>query len=357
MAFADNIHALIIARFITGIAAGMLNITIPLYLTETLPEALRGRGTVAFQLCLCFGIFFATLMSLSFESASAWRSVFLIELIPAFIVFLNIFLIPESPRWLVSRERSAQALKALERIRTNDEAKSILLILQKNTTDDHQNPLTIFRKKRFLVPCLLTMFVASLNQLTGINVFLQYDATILSMVGFETHAIALWGSLLITGINFLITCVAIFLVDKIERRSLLRIGLMGILLSLTVATLATHFLMLGHAKALIITFALLGYIASFALGPGALIWTLLSEVLPTKIRSMGLAISLCVSSLSGAVFSSVFLGLENKIGLTGIFFLCAMLSFIYGLVTFLLPATKGKSLEDIEKNFLTQPQK
>jgi sugar porter (SP) family MFS transporter len=356
MALAHHVLALILARLITGIAAGMLNITIPLYLAEILPEKLRGRGTVAFQLWLCSGIFFATLLSLLLKGSADWRLIFIVELIPAVLLLLNLFFVPESPRWLLMQKQTEQALAALKRICSTQDAEQAVTILQKNITHHEGNFFTIFTSKKFLIPCLLTVLVASLNQLTGINVFLQYDATILANAGFANRAIELWGSVLITGINLISTGVAIVFVDRLDRRLLLRIGLSGVLVSLVSAACASYFLPTGEIKGLIITFALFIYIASFALGPGALVWTLLAEILPTKIRSLGLAISLCVSSLTGAIFSSVFFGLESLMGLTGIFVFCTIMSTIYLLLTFKLPATSGRSLEEIERGFAKAPR-
>ena len=249
------------------------------------------------------------------------------------------------------KNKADQALLSLKRIFCLDDAERILLTLKKHSTQHEGTFMTIFKDKKFLIPCFLTILIASLNQLTGINVFLQYDATILSNAGFTNRALELWGSLLITGVNLVSTGVAVVFVDRLDRRFLLRIGLSGVLVSLISAACASYFLPTGEIKGLIITFALFIYIAAFALGPGALVWTLLAEILPTKIRGMGLAISLCVSSLTGAVFSSVFFGLENMIGLTGIFISCTIACILYLLLTFKLPATSGRSLEEIERGF------
>lgn len=348
-----NIWTLTLGRFLTGIASGMLTLTTPLYLSESLPSSLRGRGTVAFQLFLTFGILLSTVISWFFLKSFAWRPIFMIELIPLALLFVVAVFIPKSPRWLASKGKNAQALKALLRTRSQEDAeKSLKEITESLQLNQRVNRFKGVFQKKFLGTLLLVVSLGSLNQLTGINAILQYDSTILYLSGFNKHDIAIIGSILITGINFIMTIVAICIIDRVERKKLLHFGLKGIIFCLLGISSAHFFMTNTASQGIVVTVFLLGFIVFFALAPGAMIWTLMAELLPSTIRSAGLSIALLLSSISGAILSAVFLPLQEKIGFSGIFLFCALTSCIYLYVSYLIPKTSRRSLEQIERDIL-----
>lgn len=355
MVFAHNIVQLIIGRMLVGVASGMLTMIVPLYLTETLPASLRGRGTVAFQLFLTFGILLSTIISWCYVQSFAWRPIFIFELVPVALVLILSLFVPESPRWLVSKHRNDEALRVLIRVGPAYSAEAELAAMIKNTTAKKAaHPFKALFHRAFIFPLGLAISLGILNQLTGINAILQYDSTILYLSGIGGHDSALVGSILITGINFVMTIVAICIVDRFERRRLLQFGLLGVVLCLLGCSLV-HFLMTATLlRAILVTALLLGYIVFFAIAPGALIWTLMVELLPSKIRSTGLALALLLTSVVGASLSALFLPLQDHIGFSGIFLLFALTSSIYFIATFLMPPTRGLSLEEIERGIVSR---
>ncbi|MEM9243400.1 MAG: MFS transporter [Pseudomonadota bacterium] len=340
---------LIIARTFMGVTTGILNIVIPLYLSETLPAAIRGRGTVAFQLFLTLGILLSTIISLLLFHYHSWRYIFSFELLPIGIMLMSAFFIHESPRWLINNGRHNAALKSLYAIRnirqTIDELKRI-----KGRINPKKAYLSV-SPQAYIKPLLLAISLISLNQLIGINAFIQYMSTIFRMLYLGNDHLSLLISFIIILINFVMTIIAMFIVDKIERKVLLRNSLLGCVFFLITAGIL-HTLFLSSAiERLSTIISLIGFIVCFAIGPGALVWTILSELLPAKVRSTGMGIALSISSLSGAFVTSIFLPLVRYVGLQGVFLICGMIGIIYLFVSLQIPNTKGVSLEQIEKTF------
>lgn len=346
---ANDIEQLFIGRLLSGIAGGMLSLTVPVYLSETLPSSLRGRGTVAFQLFITFGILLATLISWHSVHANLWQLIFIFELIPVGIVLAISIMIPESPHWLVNKNKPEHALQILMATRSRNVAEQTLVDIIKNKKL-HQNisHFRAFFQKHFFLPLLLAISLSALNQLTGINVFLQYDSTILFMSGFDQHNTALVGSVIITALNFFMTIFAICIADYFERKRLLQFGLVGIIICLCSISIAHHFIENLHTRAFLVTILLLGFIVFFAIGPGALVWTLMTEILPTKIRSIGASIALLIGTTMGAIFSTIFLPLQQIIGFSGIFLLCALTTSLYFFISRYIPKTNQYTLEEIE---------
>ncbi len=353
MVLAHGIVQLIIGRLLIGVASGMLTMTVPLYLTETLPASLRGRGTVAFQLFLTLGILVSTIISWCYADSFAWRPIFLFELVPVVLVLLVSLFVPESPRWLVAKHRNEEALHILGRLSLKSTPEKELEAIVKNVAAKKEmRAFRVLFQRRYLFPLGLAIALGILNQFTGINAILQYDSTILYLSGFGGHNSALAGSILITAINFVMTIVAICIVDRFERHRLLQFGLIGVILCLLGCSLVHFFVEAATIRAALMTLFLLGYIVFFAIAPGALIWTLMAELLPSKIRSAGLAFALLLTSIAGASLSGIFLPLQDKIGFSGIFLLFALTSTVYYFATYLMPPTKGLSLEEIEKGIV-----
>ena len=342
-------------RLIEGIGVGIITIIIPLYLAEAAPAAIRGSSVTAFQLFLTGGILLAYVVALLFERTGSWRYMFLCSLIPAVLLFIGSFFIIESPRWLFLKGKINKAETALKKSRSHQESEHDIHMMTKLKAAAKQQPalIKVIFKKRYIVPFSIAFVVAVLTQLTGINVFLQLCTIILQHSGLHSNVTAMLGSVGIGLTNFVVTLIAMILVDKVGRKPLLIIGTVGIVLSLFFLGAISHFLVPGMLQGYLTAIGFVGFIIFFAVGPGVVVWLVLSELMPTAIRSSGMAICLFANCLASAILASVFLGLVQKIGYMGVFWMCGGFTVIYMLIAiFWLPETKNKSLEEIEEFFL-----
>ncbi len=343
-------------RLIEGVGVGIITIIIPLYLAEAAPAAIRGRGVTAFQLFLTGGILVAYIVALLFEHSESWRGMFLCSLIPGSLLLIGSFLIIESPRWLFFKGKKAQTIKALQKSRSQQEAEHDLFMMTQLETEKQQRVQAgikeVILQKRFIFPFLIAFVIAILNQLTGINVFLQLCTLILKHSGIESNVVSMLGSIGVGSVNFVITFVAVFLVDKLGRKPLLILGTGGIVVALFYLGLVAFFLNPSVQQGYLTVVGLLLFIASFAIGPGVVVWLAISELMPMPIRGKGMAICLFSNSLASTILASLFLDLTHLIGYNGVFWMCGVFTLVYLLIAiFLLPETKGKSLEEIELFF------
>ncbi|MCF6807388.1 sugar porter family MFS transporter [Thiotrichales bacterium 19S9-12] len=348
--FAVNFEFLIIGRLVQGISVGIITIVAPLYLVESMPTHLRGRGVVSFQLMLTFGIAMSTASGLLFISDGSWRGMFLTASIPAILLFIASFFIKESPRWLTLKGRFDEAYQILCISNSKDQALKQLKQMQQTVYSEEKISIwQLIIKKQYMVTLLVVCAIGILNQLTGINVFLQFSATILKRSGLESDLVSLLGGSGIALTNFIVTVLIFIVVDRFERRYIVAVGTAGIVASLAFCALVYQLIPDSQLKGYLILGGLVAYIACFAFGPGALVWTLLSELLPSRIRSRGMAIALFFNSGASAILASEFLPMVNYLGFGGAFWLFSLFTCLYFiLVVCFVPKTKGKTLEEIE---------
>ena len=352
---AHNFDMLLIGRLLQGIGVGVVTIVIPLYLAESVPSRIRGRGVSMFQLMLTLGILLATLVDLAFTKSGNWRAMFLSAAVPGFILFIGCFVLPNSPRWLSLKGRFDEAYRVLRRSRSKKEAdheiEQMRASLKNVVSHKKKNRSSVF-KRAYMFPFFVVLAVAILQQLSGVNSILQYSALILKDSGLHSNIAAIMGSNFITSLNFVVTIIAIILVDKVGRRSLLRFGTAVMVIALVACAMVYHFFPLGDFKGYLLLGGILLFILGYAIGPGVVVWLVLSELLPSRIRSVGMAIGLFMNSFASAVFSDVFLKLVHHIGYSGIFVFSAAACLLYFFVALLyIPEAKNKSLEEIEQAF------
>lgn len=356
VAMSHSYIELLAGRLVQGVAVGLVSIVTPLFLAESMPTHLRGRGIVSFQLLLTLGIAVSTASGLVFLSSGNWRGMFLTAMIPAILLFISSLFVKESPRWLALKGRYDEALKILTKISSEKDAKLEIAEMKENLNKEKETFFDLFLKiitqKKFLLPLITVCLIGILNQLTGINVILQFSATILKGSGLSSNVVALMGGTGIAVVNFLVTIIVFLVVDRFERKQLLAIGTLGIVISLAYCAIIYQLMPDTVLKGYLILIGLVGYIASFAFGPGALVWALLSELLPSQIRGTGMAVALFLNSGASAILASEFLPMVNSLGYGGAFGLFAAFTCLYFLLAiFLIPKTKGKSLEEIEMSY------
>lgn len=354
--YASTYSMLLSGRIVQGIGVGIITIVVPLYLTESMPASLRGRGVSIFQLLLTAGILLSGVVDDLFVSSGSWRGMFLMSAIPAVIMLVGSFYLDRSPRWLVMRGRDEEALKVLEKTRSSDEAraelKEIQVVRDLGKSGNRAKGESVFQR-RFVVPFLIVLSVAMLNQLIGINSILQYSSAILKDAGLSSNIIAMLGTTAIFAMNFIVTLIIISFIDRIERRTLYSIGAGGLALGLLYCGVIFQFAPDGIEKGYMLFAGLIAFIIFYAMGPGLLVWVVISELLPLKIRSSGMAIALCANSAVSSIWASVFLLLQEKLGFGGVFFIFGCFGILYFLVTFFaIPRVKGRSLEQIEEEFV-----
>ncbi len=351
---AHSYTAALIGRLIQGAGIGIEMIVLPLYLAETAPSPLRGRFVVLFQLFLTFGIVLAYSIDLFFAHSENWRGMFACVLIPGVLLLLGTFYISESPRWLYLKQQKDQALKALLRTHSPEEAARDLqqmaeLETQKSSVSYQKSSIW---RKQYLIPFFIALAVACLNQLTGINSVIQFGTLILQSSGTPSNILAMVGTVGIGLLNMLTTIVALLLVDKLGRKFLLSIGTGGVVCALAFLGTVSMFATNSPEKSFLVLAGLLAYIMFFAIGPGVVVWLAISELIPTRIRSTGMSVCLFANSLVSAILASVFMLLVQHIHYSGTFFFCGAFTVIYFfLAIFVLPETKNKTLEDIETDF------
>jgi sugar porter (SP) family MFS transporter len=357
---AQSFTALLVGRLLLGIGVGIVAVVVPLYLAEVAPAHIRGKSVTVFQLFLTIGILLAYVVDLFFTPTGDWRAMFTVIIIPAAILLLSMIVLPQSPRWLVSKLRYRKALKILHRIRSAEDAEKELLEIKQHI-EQHQQQQSYgswseLFSRDLLKPLFLAVFVAIFNQLTAINGFLQYAPAVFKAAGFQSNAGAMMGTIGLGSINFVFTAIALLLIDKLGRRRLILFG---------TAVIVIAYLLLGslhwfnaslttNTMGLLSLIGLLTMVAGFAIGPGVVVWLAISELFPTEVRGKGMSIGLFASSLAAWLVTSLFLQIQTAIGLNGSYWLFAACTAVYFIVVWkMLPETNQKSLEQVQDELET----
>ncbi|WP_150468411.1 sugar porter family MFS transporter [Francisella sp. SYW-9] len=344
---------LLTSRLVQGISVGFITVTVPLYLTETVPSNIRGVAVTCFQLFLTAGILISNYVGLLFESTRDWKAMFLTSLIPALIFFLGCFFILKSPRWLILKNKDSEAKTVLQNFFSKSEVESQVKQVKETLKDSGQSLYHIFTNKHYVLPTIIVISVAILNQLTGINSILQYSSSLLKEAGLGGNYVSIVGGITITAINFLTTLLAVFIAEKIERKFIVTFGTFMVAITLILTGIALVILPPSSIKGWVLLIGLICFVFFFAIGSGSYVWVILSELLPNNIRSKALGLALFLNSMASAVLASVFLPITASLGDSSMFFICGAFTLLFGFIVLkFVPKTTGRSLEDIEKEFM-----
>ena len=457
---AEGFLPLFLGRGLQGLSAGMIAVVIPLYLAETLPAHIRGRGTAVFQLLLTVGILVslavgahytasvdhitssgASAAALLLAQTEAWRAMFKSAMFPGLIFLVGSFMVAESPRWLFRHGRRDQALLSLQKTRAPEQAQlefaAMHYVAEHESVHGQSSQRESLLQRKYIIPFLLTCAVLGLNQTTGINSILQFLVVILQQAGLDASSAAekaTW----VTAVNVVFTIVGLLLVDKLGRKALFKIGTAGITIALLISAfvfyrfeagrtdlttqvasrvsgstlslrldssllpelgskgpvqmsvlysyagqekIATVFsngsnpvleihpdaastgtpLLIKRARlgpiptassGNIVMICLMLFIAAFATGPGVCVWLALSELMPTRIRSFGMGLGLLINQGVSTAIAAIFLPFVGNFGYSLMFLFWALCTAIYFAISaWLLPETKGRTLEEIESHF------
>jgi len=346
-AAAWNWPSLVAFRFIGGLGIGGSSVLGPMYIAEIAPAKLRGRLVGLFQFNVVFGILVAYfsnyLIGLQGFGVSEWRWELGVTAIPAALFFLMLFGIPRSPRWLVKKGRVAEARTVLQMTGEENFEQELQEIVESIRVEEMQAGERLFSRMH-LFPIFLAVSIAMFNQLSGINVILYYLNDIFAHAGFSKVSGNLQ-AVAVGGTNLIFTMVAMSVIDRIGRKTLLLVGSVG-----TAACLAGVSAIFFTARnENLLVWLLIGYIAFFAFSQGAVIWVYLSEVFPNTVRAKGQSLGSFTHWIMNALISGTFpLMAASSGGYPFVFFSLMMVAQFF-VVLFVYPETKGVSLEEMQK--------
>ena len=360
---------LIVARIIGGIGVGMASVLAPLYISEFSPPKIRGKLIALYQLSIVIGILLAylsnwLLLKFSQESTSlfnetdklykifvseVWRGMFGLEMIPSGLFILLLFLIPESPRWLIKNNNPEKGFNILTKISGEKIAEKEFIEI-KNSISKFKGRIADLLRPGLRLALLVGIGLSVFGQFTGVNIIIYYGPTILENAGFKIDG-ALQFQVAIGLINLIFTILALWKIDRWGRRPLLVYGMFSVFISLIIIAFQFTFV---SSQGILIVVMLCIYMASLALSINAVIWVLIGEIFPNRIR--GSAMSIVTFTNWGANFLTAFTfpWYIDKIGMGGGFFtfagMCLLATIFFNKY---VPETKGKTLEEIE-NFWTK---
>lgn len=337
-------------RFIGGLGVGASTIAAPAYISEIAPAKDRGKLVGLYQFNIVFGILIAFLSNYLLNNIgdNAWRWMVGIEALPAAIYTVFVFGIPKSPRWLLTKYRNSEARQVLEKINPNTDAELLMAEIKQEMDNTVPNE-TIFIKK-YRLPLMLAFFMAAFNQLSGINAFLYYAPRILGEAGLGESA-ALLSSIGVGVTNMLFTLLGVFLIDKLGRKQLMYICSFGYIISLSLVSAAFFLNWEGSAMPVF----LFMFIAAHAIGQGTVIWVFISEIFPNHLRGSGQSFGSSVHWVLAAIVPSFVPALFSIVGAGVVFaFFAIMMVLQLVFVKYMMPETKGVSLEELSKKLIKE---
>ena len=348
-AFANDPIVFAVFRFIGGIGVGASTIAAPTYISEIAPAKDRGKLVAFYQFNIVLGILVAFLSNYLLKDIgeNSWRWMMGVEAFPAIIYVLLVLFIPKSPRWLLSKFKNDEARKVLQLMGQEADYEK----MKKEIELDNDNAAiandTIFLKK-YRTPLLLAFLMAFFNQLSGINAFLYYSSRIFQEAGLG-ESTALLSSIGIGVVNLVFTLLGVFLIDKLGRKVLMYIGSVGYIISLSLVAMAFFF----HWEGMAVPIFLFLFIAAHAIGQGAVIWVFISEIFPNHLRASGQAFGSTTHWVLAAIIPSLIPYLFSTVGAGTVFlFFAVMMVFQLLFVAFMMPETKGISLEELSKKLI-----
>ena len=357
----QSVSLLVIFRIIGGLGIGIASMNAPIYIAELSPPNIRGQMVTYYQMAIVIGFFVVFLATYAigqggeevYNLNEGWRWMFWSELIPCFLFLGLLLLVPKSPRWLMLKGRDGEALDILNKIHGEEAACAEVMEIRESLDGGKVLPFQELFKKSVFPIVVIGSVMSALQQLTGINAVLYFGADIFEKaLGFGQEDV-LAQQILLAGVNFLFTLIALFSVDKWGRKPLIIWGCLGMIVGLLMVGLTLMINKIG-----IFSFVgILMFVGSFAMSMGPIIWVLLSEMFPSSIRSGAMSIALAVQWAMNYLVSQLFpIVVESDVNYNGfwngslpyfifIFFILMTLGFTMKYV----PETKGMSMEQLEK--------
>lgn len=358
--FPQTISTLVFFRIIGGLGIGIASMNAPLYIAEIAPSNIRGKMVTYYQLAIVIGFFIVFLatyligntLSEADNIQLGWRRMFWSEIIPSVLFLVLLFFVPKSPRWLAVRGNDEEALKVLSKIQDEDEANKALIEIKNSLSKDKEKIKVNYFSKAILTIIIIGTALSVLQQFTGINAVLYYGADIFEKaLGFGKEDV-LAQQILLALVNLIFTFVAMFTVDKIGRKPLIYIGSVGMIIGFMLLGVSLKLQSVGIVSLI----GVLVFIGSFALSMGPVVWVMLSEMFPNKMRSVAMSVAVAAQWAANYVVSQSFpivMGSDVNNGSTWngslpYFIFIGFIILIVFLTMKYIPETKGKTLEEIE---------
>ncbi len=340
---------LIFSRIIIGIAVGMISFVAPIYLSEIAPEKIRGTLVSLYQLALTAGILLSYLINRIFANFEYnWRLMLASGALPAIILLIGILFLHDTPRWLISKGKIDEAKTIFKKISDGKNIDTQVAEIQATLSTSTKKEKLSFQKWMFM-PIFVGVGLMFVQICTGINTIIYYTPTIFNLAGFSDNISAIYATIGVGVVNFLMTFVAIAYADKFGRKPLLYIGLSGMLLSLFALSFSFT---LGEAGKWLAVASVVVYIASFAMSLGPICWIMVSEIMPLKIRGFAMSAATVSNFAFNFVVVLSFLPMLETFGKAPTFMLFGFITILsLFFVYFFVPETKGISLEKIETNW------
>jgi SP family arabinose:H+ symporter-like MFS transporter len=349
-----NLTWFIVARIVGGLGVGAASMVSPLYISEIAPANIRGRLVSLNQLGIVSGIMLIYIINALVRSFGTeawnidlgWRWMFASELIPATLFLVCLLFVPESPRWLTKENRDNEALKVLDKINGSDKARVELEDIKNTVGLSEQESFWTLFAPGVRLALLIGVLLAFFAQTSGINAIMYFAPKTFVEAGGDPER-AFWATVIVGTVNMLFTFVALWLVDKAGRKILLLVGAAVMAFSHFMAGISLQF---GLHWSVLVIFNL-AFVACFAFSWGPIPWVVMSEIFPTRVRGRAMALSTIVVWIVCYLVSQTFPVLIDRIGgaTFWVYSICIIVAFIF--VYKVLPETKGKTLEEIEKSW------
>ena len=356
-ALAPSTVVLVMGRFVVGFGVGVASVAAPLYAAETAPARVRGRFVSTYQLAITMGILVAYIVDDLLTPSGNWRVMLGLAIVPGALLACLMFLMPESPRWLLKAGRREDARASVQRLDGSAGLDEHIEAIEADLAQSSQEASwrEVF-SKTLRRPLMIGVGLAVFQQITGINAIIYYADEIFARAGFNTPEQQARATLYAVGlVNVLATFIAVVYVDRFGRRPLLLAGLTGMVVSLAGVGFAffvfdetSHPTGGTSTTGILTVIGLVVFIASFAFSLGPIVWTVINEIYPTRVRGKAVAVATAVNWGSAFLVSQFFLTLVDGIGSAATFWLFAVAGvFAYVWIYKRVPETKGRSLEEI----------
>ncbi len=354
---APNVPILLVSRVLLGFAVGIASYVAPLYLSEMSEKEDRGKLISMYQMMVTIGILVAFISDTIFSYGGHWRMMLGIISLPALLLMISVFGLPDSPRWLASKGKFDKAKEILRMLNTTDAKADSELNEIHESLKVKQEGWSLFKENKNVRRAVyLGMLLQAMQQFTGMNVILYYAPQIFKHAGFANTEQQMIATVICGVTNALATIIAMKTVDKQGRKPVLKIGFAGIAIGTFLLGVCLYMINAGFSALWISIFAILMTlftIASFAMSAGPVVWILCSEIQPLKSRDFGVACSTTTNWIVNMIIGATFLTLINTFGIAVTFWIYTGMNILFVILTVLLiPETKGISLENIEKNLM-----